>query len=71
MKSQTGVLSVMYLSAVGFKLVVAGIAIRGFEDALEVDDDIEEFTNLFFAGGFITTLFWVKIIREKLKGHSL
>ena len=48
---QTAVLSTMYLTAVGFVMVRWGIYIH--------DSDGLDFINLGFAGGFLTTLFWV------------
>ena len=50
---QTAVLSVMYLTAVGFVMVLNGIFIN--------DSDTPISANLFFAGGFLTTIFWVKM----------
>ena len=63
--NQTGVLSVMYLTAIGYGMVEAGIVIdladdydydydNGFGD-----DNIPDHNKLLFAGGFLTTLFWV------------
>ena len=51
----------MYLTAVGFAMVVAGIAINDDTD-IEVpgiDTSVPDYTKLLFAGGFLTTLFWV------------
>ena len=63
---QTAVLSIMYLSAVGYVLVGAGIVIKNTEDIdHDVDDTIADLLEAFdvlFAGGFITTLFWVSKI---------
>ena len=55
---QTAVLSIMYLSAVGFAMVYGGIYINSIFDG-DVPDDLENGVNLVFAGGFITTLFLV------------
>ena len=60
---QTAVLSVMYLTAIGFVMVFYGIiidstsAIPGFVNF--------NYTNLLFAGGFLTTIFWVCFISVK------
>ena len=73
---QTAVLSVMYLSAVGFVLVAAGIAID-FDNDNEygidfevVDDDLRTTFNLLFAGGFITTFFWVSTFHLKIHQYA-
>ena len=60
---QTAVLSIMYLSAVGFVLVLAGIVIKNTEDLDHDDDDsgLYDAYDVLFAGGLITTLFWVSI----------
>ena len=42
----------MYVTAVSGVMVTAGISIRN-------DDDIPDFVKLLFAGGFLTTFFWV------------
>ena len=42
----------MYLTAVGYGMIETGIAING-------GDDVPDYTNLVFAGGVLTTLFWV------------
>ena len=59
---QTAVLSIMYLSAVGYVLVGAGIVIKDTEDIDHGDDDsgFLQAIDVLFAGGFITTLFWVR-----------
>ena len=46
----------MYLTGVGYGMVFAGIYIRDINDA-----DVPRLNspNLLFAGGFLTTLFWV------------
>ena len=61
---QTAVLSIMYLSAVGFVLVWAGIFIKNTEDIDHDDDDsgLLDAIDVLFAGGLITTLFWVKLL---------
>ena len=48
----------MYLSAVGFGMVVGGIFIKDTSDD-DVSDDLDNGLKLVFAGGLITTLFWV------------
>ena len=49
---QTAILSVFYLTAVGFVMVLEGIFING-------SDNNPDYTNILFAGGFLTTVFWV------------
>ena len=51
----------MYLTAVGFVMVIAGIEINTDIDIEipEVDTNVPDYTKLLFAGGFLTTLFWV------------
>ena len=51
----------MYLTAVGYGMVVAGVAIRSLNDVPEVNIDIPDYLNLLFGGGFLTALFWVCI----------
>ena len=51
--SQTAVLSIMYMSAIGYGLTWCGIYINTFPD------DLDTSFKLMFAGGLITTLFWV------------
>ena len=60
---QTALLSIMYLSAVGFVLVYAGIVIKNTEDYDDDDDDsgLLEAYDVLFTGGLITTFFWVSI----------
>ena len=51
----------MYLTAVGFVMVVAGLEINDDTD-IEVpgiDTGVPDYSKLLFAGGFLTTLFWV------------
>ena len=58
--SQTAVLSIMYISAIGFGLAWGGIYINALDDDNDGNpDDIDSGFKLMFAGGFITTLFWV------------
>ena len=47
----------MYLTGVGYGMIGAGIQIN--TNIPEVDIDIPDYANLLFAGGFLTTLFWV------------
>jgi hypothetical protein len=49
---QTAVLSAMYLTAVGYVMVFTGILI-------DIDVGNIDYIRLHFAGGFLTTLFWV------------
>ena len=52
----------MYLSAIGFGMVVGGIVIHldsGLEDFDQLDKLFRAVREI-FAGGFITTLFWVR-----------
>ena len=59
---QTSVLSIMYISAVGYGMVFGGIyieAISDVENTDDIDDDLVNGQRLLFAGGFLTTLFWV------------
>ena len=61
----------MYLSAIGFGMVFAGITIRyiqNHKDDYQYDyynknylDELEEVYNLQFAGGFLSTLFLVSL----------
>lgn len=63
----------MYLSAVGFVLVAAGIAIDFDNDneySIDFDDDLRTAFNLLFAGGFITTFFWVSSFRLKIHQYA-
>ena len=48
----------MYLSAVGYGMVLGGIYINTTSDD-DVPDDLDNGLKLVFAGGLITTLFWV------------
>jgi len=50
---QTAVLSMMYITALSFGLVTAGIIIR------QDDRDVNTNVSLFFAGGFIAAVGWV------------
>ena len=47
----------MYLSAVGFGMVAGGIYIN--EDVESSIDQFDRGQRLLFAGGFLTSLFWV------------
>ena len=51
----------MYLTAVGFVMVVTGFEINDDTDIdiPGVDTGVPDYTKLLFAGGFLTTLFWV------------
>ena len=52
----------MYISAVGFGMIEAGIYIESISDVENtdnIDDDLYNGQRLLFAGGFLTTLFWV------------
>ena len=49
----------MYLTGVGFPMVLAGIQISDINDANVPGVDPPDYTNLLFAGGFLTTVFWV------------
>ena len=52
----------MYLSAVGFGVVVGGIYIEQYEEpdiSSDALDALDRSYRLLFAGGFLTTLFWV------------
>ena len=52
----------MYLSAIGFGMVFGGIVIN-LDIGLEDNDRLDELYRAVketFAGGFITTLFWVR-----------
>ena len=57
--SQTAVLSIMYISAIGFGLAWGGIYINTIQDDDNPDKDVDTGLKLIFAGGLITTLFWV------------
>ena len=50
---QTAVLSMMYITALSFGFVAAGIVIR------QDDRDVDIIVSLFFAGGFLAALGWV------------
>lgn len=65
---KTSVLFVMYVSAVGYSMVFAGINIGQLEDVKEqygdaiYDEYLKDYeiaNSLLFAGGFLTTLFMV------------
>ena len=52
----------MYISAVGYCMVGGGIYIEALSDVEntgDIDDDLDNGLKLLFAGGFLTTLFWV------------
>ena len=51
----------MYLTAVGYGMIAAGIVINIDIDipGVDVDTNIPDYVKLYFAGGFLTTLFWV------------
>ena len=52
----------MYISAVGYGMVGGGIYIESISDVENtdnIDDDFDNGQKLLFAGGFLTTLFWV------------
>ena len=52
----------MYISAVGYAMVGGGIFIESLSDVENtdnIDDDLDNGQRLLFAGGFLTTLFWV------------
>ena len=56
---QTAVLSVMYLTAIGYVMIFSGL-IMAADDVTLAGFDIEFNTfGFFFAGGLITTVFWV------------
>ena len=60
MNNQTAVLSVMYLTAIGSVLVATGIIIN--VSVFDIDVQVLEVADYFrvlFAGGFVTTFFWV------------
>ena len=57
--SQTAVLSIMYMSAIGYGLASGGIYINAVDDDDDIPDDYDTGLKLIFAGGLITTLFWV------------
>ncbi|CAI8044894.1 hypothetical protein GBAR_LOCUS24864 [Geodia barretti] len=58
--SITAVLSIMYLSAVGYGMVYFGIYINNIsDDDVSGFEDYDRSFKLMFAGGFITTLFLV------------
>ena len=60
---QTALLSIMSLSAVGYVLVLAGIFIKNTEGIDHDDDDsgLLQAMDMLFAGGLITTFFWVRL----------
>ena len=57
--SQTAVLSIMYMSAIGYGLASGGIYINALDDDDNPDKDVDTGLKLIFAGGLVTTLFWV------------
>ena len=57
--TQTAVLSMMYITALGYGLVYAGIYVHLFA---EEHVDVPTAYNLLFAGGFIAALGWVSLI---------
>ena len=54
---QTALLSVMYMTAIGFGMVLYGIFIDNADG--EVEGLYKNSTNLFFSGGFLSALSWV------------
>lgn len=57
---QTAILSVIYISAIGYVLVGSGITIKLADDSGEGSiHGLRTAINLMFAGGFVTTFFWV------------
>ena len=48
----------MYITAVSGVMVLAGTLIRNYDDDA-YDDDLPDFVKVLFAGGFMTTFFWV------------
>ena len=56
----------MYISAVGYGMVGGGIYVESPYDLDIPDDtyeDLDKGLKLVFAGGFITTLFWVSYVQ--------
>ena len=57
----------MYISAVGYGMVGGGIYIESISDVenadVIIDDDLDNGQRLLFAGGFLTTLFWVSYVQ--------
>ena len=53
-------MSVMYLTAIGYGMVAAGIFIDFADEYDDEDNKIPDYIKLLFAGGFLTTLFWVR-----------
>ena len=50
----------MYMSAVGYVLVLYGIIINEYTEELDnLDEEYQHGFNLMFSGGLITTIFWV------------
>lgn len=64
---QTAILTIIYISAIGFVLVLAGFYVKyDIENKLDESDERFRVTyNLMFTGGLITTLFWVIIFHLK------
>ena len=55
----------MYISAVGYCMVGSGIYVESQSNVDIIDDtyeDLDKGLKLVFAGGFITTLFWVSYV---------
>ena len=57
--TQTAVLSMMYITALGYGLVSAGIYVH---EIAEQHVDVPTAHSLLFAGGFIAALGWVSLI---------
>ena len=56
----------MYISAVGYCMVAGGIYVESQSDvdiSDYTDEDLDKGLSLVFAGGFITTLFWVSYVQ--------
>ena len=49
----------MYLSAVGFGMVLGGIFVEDEDNQEFYSDEFDRAYRLMFAGGLITTFFWV------------
>ena len=51
----------MYLTGIGYGMIIAGISINDFNESDPPPGaEISEYLNLLFAGGFLTTIFWVR-----------
>ena len=59
---QTVVIFILYITAIGYVMIGAGINIDEHDDENEVDRNLKASFDLLFTGGFLTTVFWVSTL---------